>query len=142
MSFVLVIVVCLDVLFRYLFNASQVWIIELEWHLFGVLFLLCGAWTWLENRHVGVDVIHERLSKQGQLRLRQIGHAALALPWICVVTYASFTYATYALQWNEGSPDPGGLPARYLIKYVIFFGFCLMLCVALWKLFWPIKKSQ
>jgi len=32
---------------------------------------------------------------------------------------------------NESSPDPGGLPARYLIKFSITLGFILLLLQAI-----------
>ena len=32
---------------------------------------------------------------------------------------------------GEGSPDPGGLPARYLIKFAVPFGLSLLLLQAI-----------
>ena len=127
LSLIIVCLICFDVFFRYIFNWTQIWLVELEWYLFGALFLLCGAWSFMEDRHVRVDVFYTQYSIKIKKWVNRIGHIFLTLPWVLVILYASFEYAGYSLRWNESSPDPGGLPARYLIKYCIFFGFVLML---------------
>ena len=38
----------------------------------------------------------------------------------------SFQYASGSFSINEGSPDPGGLPARYIIKFAITVGVTLL----------------
>ena len=128
---VIVILMCFDVLMRYMFNSTQVWLIELEWHLFGGLFLLAGAWSWLEDRHVRVDIFYTHYQPPIKKIVNTIGHLFLAFPWIVVTIYASFKYAGYSWEWREGSPDPGGLPARYIIKYCITAGFTLLLIACL-----------
>ena len=40
--------------------------------------------------------------------------------------YASFDYALISYQIGEGSPDPGGLPARYVIKFAVTVGMSLL----------------
>lgn len=126
----IILLICIDVTFRYLLDATQVWIIELEWHMFGLLLLFCGGWTWLEDKHVRVDVFYNRFSSRLANRLDVTGHLLLAIPWLIVVVYTSIVYASYALEWNERSPDPGGLPARYILKFGITGGFILMLMAA------------
>ena len=134
LSLVLVLLICFDVAFRYIFQDTQVWMIELEWYIFGFLILFCGGWSWLEERHVRVDVFYQRYPGQIKKTVDRLGHMLLAIPWLLIVIYASFQYAGYALRWNEGSPDPGGLPARYIIKYAITIGFILMLLALIVKL--------
>ncbi len=135
LSLVIVLIICLDVLCRYLFSATQVWLIELEWYLFGVLFLCCGAWTWLCDRHVRVDVFYNSLRSKDKEKINKTGHVLLALPWILIVIYSSFIYSKYSFELQEGSPDPGGLPARYAIKFCICLAFILMLLGLIDKLF-------
>ncbi len=142
LSFVLVILICFDVTFRYLFNDTQVWMIELEWYLFGILFLLCGAWSWMEDRHVRVDVFYQKFSPKTKNNINRWGHVLLGLPWLAIVIYSSFKYAGYSLRWNEGSPDPGGLPARYIVKYMMTLGFVLMFIVGIHKLFFDSRKNN
>ena len=59
LTFVLVILICGDVIMRYLFNFTKTWVIELEWHLFSLLFLLETAFTLLYDKHVRVDLFYE-----------------------------------------------------------------------------------
>jgi len=63
----LVLVVFIDVVMRYLFNTSFVFTQELEWHLFGFIFLIGAGYTLLHDGHVRVDIIYQRLgSKAGR----------------------------------------------------------------------------
>jgi TRAP-type mannitol/chloroaromatic compound transport system permease small subunit len=145
LTLILVIVFCIDVILRYLFNATQVWVIDLEWHLFGLIVLLSGGYSLLEDRHVRVDVFFNRLKKRSQNKLMLVGHIILLLPWLLVVIYASGTYAMYSFRWLEGSPDPGGLPARYIIKAFITIGFVLFLLAGIkqiFRLYQSIKKEE
>jgi TRAP-type mannitol/chloroaromatic compound transport system permease small subunit len=139
---VIIIMMCFDVLMRYLFNSTQVWLIELEWYFFGALFLMTGAWTMLEDRHVRVDVFYSGYTTSTKEWVNLLGHLFLTLPWVAVVIYASFKYATYSWQWSEGSPDPGGLPARYVVKYLVTLGFVLMMFATFIKLFEGLKSSK
>ncbi len=53
----LVLVIFVDVVMRYLFNTSYVFTQELEWHLFGFIFLIGAGYTLLHDGHVRVDII-------------------------------------------------------------------------------------
>ena len=126
LSLVLVIVIVLDVSLRYLFNYTSVASFELEWHLFAALFMLSAAWTLQQDRHVRVDLFYQRFSPKGKAWVNLIGMLFFLLPfcWIAGVESLSFVSASYAM--GETSPDPGGLPARYLIKAVIPASFLLL----------------
>ena len=58
----LMLLVVVDVIIRYYFNDTQAWIIELEWHLFGLIFLLGAGYAFRHDRHVRVDVFYARFS--------------------------------------------------------------------------------
>lgn len=122
----LVLLVCLDVIRRYVFNATTVAIIELEWHLFALTFLLCAGFTLKHDRHVRVDVFYNRFSEKTKAWVNLLGALIFLLPFCWVVVQTSYSFAAYAYQLNEGSPNPGGLPARYLIKGAITLGFILL----------------
>ena len=140
LTLLLVLVFCVDVVLRYLFNATQVWVIDLEWHLFGVIILLSGGYALLEDRHVRVDIFFNRLQERKQNLLTLFGHIFLLIPWVVMIIYAASKYAMYSFRWREGSPDPGGLPARYLIKACIVLGFLLFLAAGLKQIYHLIKK--
>ena len=55
----MVLLVGYDVAMRYLFQSGSVALQELEWHLFGLIFLLGAAYTLKHDDHVRVDVIYQ-----------------------------------------------------------------------------------
>ncbi|MCG8378438.1 MAG: C4-dicarboxylate ABC transporter permease, partial [Proteobacteria bacterium] len=49
------------------------------------------------------------------------------LPFCLLIIISSWPFVSQAFIHNEASPDPGGLPARWLIKSMIPLGFCLLM---------------
>lgn len=125
-TLLLVLVVFVDVVMRYAFNTSFVFTQELEWHLFAAIFLIGAGYTLLHDGHVRVDIIYQRLGPKGKAWINLLGTLLFALPgcFLVVVTSWKFTYNAWAVM--EGSPDPGGIPYRFIIKGAITFGFILL----------------
>jgi len=48
-----------------------------------------------------------------------------------VIVYLSIPYVMQAYDIMEGSPDPGGLPYRYLLKIFLPLGFALLMVQAI-----------
>lgn len=126
----LVLIICTDVSLRYLFNNTKAWIIELEWHLFALIFLLGAGYALKHDRHVRVDLFYDRFSKRDQAWINLVGTLVFLIPWCIVLIFVSTQYAYTSYLTSEGSPDPGGLPARYLIKYAVPLGLLLLLLQA------------
>lgn len=133
-----------DVLRRTIFKTASVWIMELQWHLFALVFLLGAGFALKHDRHVRVDLFYHRFSKKDQATVNFFGTLFLLLPWVLVMMYFGFFYALESWQLNEGSPDPGGLPARYLIKFAIPAGLGLLLLQAVAELLraWQGMREQ
>jgi TRAP-type mannitol/chloroaromatic compound transport system permease small subunit len=131
LTFLLVVLVCFDVVFRYLFNDTEAWIMELEWHMFALIFLLGAGFAFKHDRHVRVDLFYSRFSEKDKALLNMIGGLLFLIPWCTMIIWASFQYANVSFQIREVSPDPGGLPARYIIKYAITVGGVLLLLQAI-----------
>lgn len=126
----LIAVMCVDVLRRYLFNMTTVAFIELEWYSFSIIFLLSAGYTFKNDKHVRVDVFYARLSEKQKAWVDLLGGLLFLIPFCLIVIYASWKYTLVSYGYNEGSPDAGGLPARYLIKAMIPLGFILLLLQA------------
>ena len=118
---------------RYFFNASQPWIVELEWHLFSLIFLLGAGFAFKHDRHVRVDLFYANFSEKDKAWTDLVGSVVFLIPWCILMMYFSFQYAYSSYVDGEGSPDPGGLPARYLIKFSIVVGIGLLLLQAIGK---------
>jgi TRAP-type mannitol/chloroaromatic compound transport system permease small subunit len=56
-----------------------------------------------------------------------LGTILFLLPWCLIVIYTSFQYAGHAFAFGEKSAEPGGLPARFIIKGAITLGFVMLL---------------
>ncbi|MBT3352142.1 MAG: TRAP transporter small permease subunit [Nitrospinaceae bacterium] len=125
-TFFMVIITVIDVLLRYLFRAGSVGVQELEWHLFGFVFLLGAAYTLLKDEHVRVDIFYARRNKRGRAWVNLIGSIIFCLPVSFVIIWTSLPFVLSSWQFLEGSPDPGGLPARYILKSAIPVGFFLV----------------
>jgi len=126
MTTILMLLICTDVVMRYLFSTSANWIVELEWHLAAVIFLIGASYALLYDKHVRVDVFYERLGRSHKNWVNILGVLLFLLPWSIVLMYHGWAYAESAYSYNQGSSQPNGLPARYIIKSFIPFGFFLL----------------
>ncbi|MBV6645186.1 MAG: TRAP transporter small permease subunit [Cyclobacteriaceae bacterium] len=126
LSLMLVLVIVLDVFLRYTFNFTTVATFELEWHLFAAIFMLSAGWTLQADKHVRVDLFYQRFSVKGQAWVNLCGSLFLLLPLCCIAFSESIAFVKNSFAVGETSPDPGGLPARYVIKSAIPLGFLLL----------------
>jgi len=127
LNVVLVLLICIDVLMRYLLNQSFNWVIELEWHIFGLIFLLGSAYTLQKDKHVRVDIFYNDFSEKKKALVNLLGSISLLIPWCIIAIQTCIKYASNSFYIKENSPNPGGLPAMYVIKYFIVLGFILLL---------------
>ena len=123
----LVLVVFVDVVMRYLLNKSYVFTQELEWHLFGFIFLIGAGYTLLHDGHVRVDIIYQRLGIKGRAWTNLLGVILFLIPGCIMVISTSWQFVANSFSMMEGSPDPGGIPFRFIIKGCIPVGFTLLL---------------
>lgn len=125
----MVLLIGYDVTMRYLFHGGSVGLQELEWHLFALLFLFGAAYTFKHDGHVRVDIFYssERMGDRGRAWVDLLGGLFFLLPFCLLIIFSSVPFVDYAFSIGEGSPDPGGLPYRFLLKAAIPLGFSLLL---------------
>jgi len=125
----LVLLIVYDVTMRYLFHGGSIALQELEWHLFALLFLLGAAYTLKHDGHVRVDMLHHNawMTPVRKAWVDVIGGVLFLLPFCVVVITASWPFVAHSFDYGEVSPDPGGLPYRFLLKAAIPIGFGLLL---------------
>jgi len=125
----MVLIISYDVAMRYLFQHGSVALQELEWHLFALIFLLGAAYTLKHDEHVRVDILYQSrwMGTRGRAWIDLLGSLFFLLPFCLLVIHGSLPFVLNAYHLGEGSPDPGGLPARYLLKAAIPLGFSLLL---------------
>lgn len=123
--FVAVAVSTVNALIRKIFDTSSNSWLELQWVLFGFVFLLCSPWTLLSNEHIRIDVISAKLPKRARDWIDIVGHVAFLLPFALVMILTSGPFALRSILGNEQSGNAGGLP-QWPAKTLIFVGFIVL----------------
>ncbi|MFE4107317.1 TRAP transporter small permease subunit [Almyronema epifaneia] len=107
-------------------NLSSNALIESQWYLFDLVFLLGAAYTLKHNGHVRVDVFQARWQGKRKAIAELVGTLLFLLPFCGLVIVFSWKAVLAAWAIREVSPDPGGLP-RYPIKSFIPISFGLLI---------------
>lgn len=123
---VLMAVIVVNVALRYGMNLGLIELEELQWHLNGAVVLACLAFAYRDDAHVRVDVLHARFSPRAKAWIELLGGLFLLLPFVFGIAWFAWDAFAYSLSLNERSPMPSGLPARYVIKFILFAGFALL----------------
>jgi TRAP-type mannitol/chloroaromatic compound transport system permease small subunit len=110
---------------RYAFSlTSNAWL-ELQWYMFGALFMLGAAYTLKVNEHVRVDVLYGGLPRRAQLWVDLVGTLLFLLPATIIIGWLSWPVFYNAFVIHEVSFSPGGL-VRWPIKLFMPLGFALL----------------
>ena len=115
---VAILVSAINAIIRRLFGVSSNAWLELQWYLFGAVFMLCAAWTLRVNEHIRIDILSSKLSKRGRDTIDLIGHLFFLLPFLALMIYLCFPYFFNSYRSGEVSSNAGGLliwPAKGLI---------------------------
>ncbi len=125
----MVLLIAYDVAMRYLFRSGSVALQELEWHLFAAIFLLGAAYTLRHDDHVRVDVVYQSrwMNDRRRAWVNLVGTLIFLVPFCLLIIVSAWPFVSSSFLHGEGSPDPGGLPYRWLLKAAIPIGFGLLL---------------
>ena len=114
---------------RYGFNVSSNAWLELQWYLFGAVFLLGAAYTLKQNEHIRIDIVSSRLSQNTRNWIDIIGHVLFLAPLCLLMLWLGVPFFLRSLASGEISSSAGGLivwPAKLLVP----LGFALLLAQA------------
>jgi len=107
-----------NALVRYSLNISSNAWLEIQWYLFGAIFLLASSYTLKRNEHVRIDVVVGRFPKRAQVWIDVFGFLLFLLPATLLILYFAVPYAIESIRSQEMSSNAGGLivwPAKLLI---------------------------
>jgi TRAP-type mannitol/chloroaromatic compound transport system permease small subunit len=110
---------------RKLANWSSNGLLELQWYLFGIVFMIGAAWTMAANEHVRVDVVSSRLSKFARDRIEVFGLVVFFFPFVLIHLYYSWPFFLGSFTSQEYSTNAGGL-IIWPAKFMVLFGFFLI----------------
>lgn len=122
----LVLAIIGNVALRYGFSNGQVWLEELQWHLYGMGVMMGLCYAQINDSHIRVDILHQRFSDRTKRIIEIFGILVFIMPFIWVVFYHSLDFVYDAYRTNESSSAPLGLPYRWIIKGVIPLSFGLL----------------
>ena len=125
----MVLLVTYDVSMRYFFSSGSIALQEMEWHLFAGIFLLGAAYTFLHDDHVRLDLIYQSRFMNDYRRawVNFLGGIVMLAPFCVLIIYCAWPFVSLSFSSMEGSPDPGGLSNRWILKASIPLAFILLL---------------
>ncbi len=116
-----------EVFSRYVLNVPHAWVLDAQVMLYGVLFMMAGAYTLAASGHVRGDVLYGFFPVRVQAGIDLALYLVFFLPGIFALTYAGWIYANEALAIREQTFSPDPLPL-YPFKFVIpVAGFFMLL---------------
>ena len=130
---IVVLVSAANAIMRYTIHYSSNAFLEIQWYLFGVIFLFSSGYTLLRNEHVRIDLISSKFSKRGQVWIDIFGILFFLMPMAVVIMLLSWPVFMHAFESQEMSNSAGGLivwPARLMIPV----GFFLLILQAISEL--------
>jgi TRAP-type mannitol/chloroaromatic compound transport system permease small subunit len=120
-------VTCFDVLAREIgLPVPLTRLQELEWHFHAALFSLWMGYGYTINAHPRVDSFTENLTLRRKAWIELVGCLLLALPYMALVAYYSFSFVTASYLVHEQSPSSVGLTHRWIIKGIYAAGLWLV----------------
>ena len=104
--------------------SSNAWL-ELQWYLFGTVFMLAAAYTLLNNEHIRIDIVASSWSKRTRDWIDLILHIIFLVPFTFLMTWLAWPWFWNSFKIGEISSSAGGLIV-WPAKAAVFFGFLLL----------------
>jgi TRAP-type mannitol/chloroaromatic compound transport system permease small subunit len=131
---VLIIAIITNVFMRYGLGQGQVWLEELQWHLWGFAAMMGLAYSHVLDSPIRVDIIYQKFSSRVKAKWDIFGTFVFLLPWIFVVVEQGILFWMESWGVNERSDSPLGLPFRWIIKSIIPISYTLLGIAAISRL--------
>ncbi len=110
---------------RKAFNVGSNAFLEIQWYLFGAVFLLGAGYTFLQNAHVRIDVVAGKLSMRVRTYIDIVGILVFLLPMCWFMIEFAWPVVAGAYASGEMSSNAGGL-IRWPVYALVPAGFALL----------------
>jgi TRAP-type mannitol/chloroaromatic compound transport system permease small subunit len=107
------------VFMRYGFNIGSIAAQEAVTYMHGSLFMLGAAYTLKVGGQVRVDIFYQHFSVRTKAWVNSLGGIIFLLPLCAFILGVSWNYVAESWAILESSPEPGGIPAVFLLKSLI-----------------------
>ena len=111
--------ICWEVFSRYVLGTPHAWAFDVMIMLYGVLFMMAGAYTLSKNGHVRGDVLYGFFPPRLQAGLDLTLYILFFFPGIIALVWAGYTYAGESWRINEHSSITADGPPIYPFKTAI-----------------------
>ena len=91
-----------EVVARFVFNSPTNWVHESMFLMFGMQYMISGAYAYREDQHVRVDVVYSQLSPRGKA-IADIVSSVFFFVFTVTLLYTGWKFAWDAVQNNETS---------------------------------------
>jgi TRAP-type mannitol/chloroaromatic compound transport system permease small subunit len=112
--------------------SSNAWL-ELQWLLFGAVFMLCASWAFAANEHIRIDIVSQLLPRRVRVFIEYFGHVFFLFGMAALMTYLSWPFFKASWSISEQSVNAGGLVV-WPAKLLILAGFFLLALQAISEL--------
>ncbi len=107
-----------EVFSRYVLGRPHAWMLDVQIMLYGVLFMMAGAYTLSKNGHVRGDVLYGFFRPRTQATLDLILYVLFFLPGVVALTWAGWRYFQDSLAIREHTFNADPIPV-YPFKFFI-----------------------
>jgi TRAP-type mannitol/chloroaromatic compound transport system permease small subunit len=121
-----------EVIARYVFNSPTNWVHESMFLMYGMQYVLCGAYAYREDQHVRVDVFYSQFSPRGKA-IADIITSVFFFIFILTLTWTGARFAMDAINNSEVSFTEWGIQ-YWPVKLALPVGAALMAIQGLSKL--------
>lgn len=127
-----------EVIARYIFNKPTIWVHEASFLIFGMQYLLAGAYAFLHGSHVSVDIIYNKFPKRGQFGL-DIFTSVFSFIFFLVLIGTSYGFMMNSFGMRERTMETWQIQ-YYPVKAMMFLGGILITLATISKLYKDIKR--
>lgn len=104
--------------------SSNAWL-ELQWYLYGTVFMLAAAYALQKNEHVRIDIVSSRWSKKTKDWIDLVLHIIFLVPFAFLMVYLAWPWFWTSFKSGEMSSSAGGL-IIWPAKAAVLAGFVLL----------------
>lgn len=104
--------------------SSNAWL-ELQWYLFGTVFMLAAAYALLKNEHIRIDIVSSSWSKRTRDWIDLILHTIFLVPFAFLMSWLAWPWFWNSYRIGEISSSAGGLIV-WPAKAAVLVGFLLL----------------
>lgn len=110
---------------RKMLDISSNAFLELQWYLFGTVFMLAAAYALLKNEHIRIDIVSSNWSKRTRDWIDLILHIIFLVPFSSLMVYLAWPWFLSSYRLGEISSSAGGL-IIWPAKAAVLVGFILL----------------